>query len=385
MSRMTTVFKIAVPVFLLVAVHFAVVAEPTWRQIAAERQTSADTPDVLLRKYLEALDRMDMDAAKVIAKQAAEQSHSPITELMIRHTRLLTAEKSSSPRKEQTRQTPIVDRKNALHTVTYNVADLVMPLPVLLAKADSSLPTTKAKKTAPGPDFDSLIDLITTTIKPTTWDTVDGPGSMAPFKANLSLVVTQTQEVHDEIVSLLEQLRRLQDITILLEAKIVVVPEGILPKYRKKDLDHGDTRPQPSWQTSGQPIGDFAGMLNPEQVKRLIETAQINGGNTALRRVTTMNGQLAVLPLPTERGYPQAGEVQAVVSNDRRYVRFTLVLDGKRTVSGSIADGNTMVVDLAPTEAKNALSRRLLLLTPKVIIAEEEEEKLGIQPADNTK
>lgn len=31
------------------------------------------------------------------------------------------------------------------------------------------------------PDFDSLIDLITSTVKPTSWDTVGGPGSVAPF------------------------------------------------------------------------------------------------------------------------------------------------------------------------------------------------------------
>ena len=32
-----------------------------------------------------------------------------------------------------------------------------------------------------GADFDSLIDLITSTIQPTTWDDVGGPGSIAPF------------------------------------------------------------------------------------------------------------------------------------------------------------------------------------------------------------
>ncbi len=31
------------------------------------------------------------------------------------------------------------------------------------------------------PDFDSLIDLITSTIKPTSWDSVGGPGSIMPF------------------------------------------------------------------------------------------------------------------------------------------------------------------------------------------------------------
>ena len=56
-------------------------------------------------------------------------------------------------------------------------------------------------------DFDALIDLITSTIKPTTWDSVGGPGSIAPFETNLSIVVSQTQDVHEEIVDLLEQLR----------------------------------------------------------------------------------------------------------------------------------------------------------------------------------
>ncbi|MDZ7616860.1 MAG: hypothetical protein U1E05_07650, partial [Patescibacteria group bacterium] len=57
-------------------------------------------------------------------------------------------------------------------------------------------------------DFDSLIELITSTVKPQTWDEVGGPGSIAPFETNLSIVVSQTQDVHEEIVDLLEQLRR---------------------------------------------------------------------------------------------------------------------------------------------------------------------------------
>lgn len=39
-------------------------------------------------------------------------------------------------------------------------------------------------------DFDSLIDLITSTIQPTSWDEVGGPGSVAPFPTGV-LVDTQ--------------------------------------------------------------------------------------------------------------------------------------------------------------------------------------------------
>ena len=56
-------------------------------------------------------------------------------------------------------------------------------------------------------DFDSLIELIQSTVQPESWEDVGGPGSVAPFETNLSLVIRQTEEVHEEIVDLLEQLR----------------------------------------------------------------------------------------------------------------------------------------------------------------------------------
>ena len=70
-------------------------------------------------------------------------------------------------------------------------------------------------------DFDSLIELITSTIAPLTWDEVGGVGSIAGFETNLSLVVSQTQEVHEQIVDLLEQLRRLQDLQVTIEVRFI--------------------------------------------------------------------------------------------------------------------------------------------------------------------
>jgi TolA-binding protein len=46
-------------------------------------------------------------------------------------------------------------------------------------------------------DFDTLTELIKSTIEPTKWESVGGPGVIASFPANLELVVSQTQEVHD--------------------------------------------------------------------------------------------------------------------------------------------------------------------------------------------
>ncbi|MBL6713128.1 MAG: general secretion pathway protein GspD [Pirellulales bacterium] len=70
-------------------------------------------------------------------------------------------------------------------------------------------------------DFSSLINLIQQTVAPTTWNTVGGQGAIQPFDTNLSLVVSQTQEVHEEIVDLLDQLRRLQDLQVTIEVRFI--------------------------------------------------------------------------------------------------------------------------------------------------------------------
>lgn len=58
-------------------------------------------------------------------------------------------------------------------------------------------------------DFDRLIDVITTTVEPHNWDTVGGPGSIAPYKIGAPLlVVCQTDRVHEKIEDLLTAMRK---------------------------------------------------------------------------------------------------------------------------------------------------------------------------------
>ena len=168
-------------------------------------------------------------------------------------------------------------RDRNVYSKTYNVADLVLPIPNApdhsqlglpdslargyertnknLAGANglrspqmnvstdagvpglasvSELPNTTLAQTTSGnyaragqgggsgqADFESLITLITTTIQPDTWDELGGEGRVAEFETNMSLVVSQTQEVHEEIADLLEQLRRLQDLQVTIEVRFI--------------------------------------------------------------------------------------------------------------------------------------------------------------------
>jgi hypothetical protein len=55
-------------------------------------------------------------------------------------------------------------------------------------------------------DFDSLIDVITSSIEPLSWDQVGGPGSIAPLQPCM-LVISQTQRVHRKIEKFFEEIR----------------------------------------------------------------------------------------------------------------------------------------------------------------------------------
>jgi general secretion pathway protein D len=79
-------------------------------------------------------------------------------------------------------------------------------------------------------DFDSLIDLITTTISPQSWDAVGGPGTVEGFPTNLSLVVSQTQDVHEQIADLLQQLRRLQDLQVTIEVRFITLSDNFFER-----------------------------------------------------------------------------------------------------------------------------------------------------------
>ncbi|MEZ6096714.1 MAG: hypothetical protein R3C03_21225 [Pirellulaceae bacterium] len=79
-------------------------------------------------------------------------------------------------------------------------------------------------------DFNPLINLIQTTIAPDDWTTTQGEGSIQPYLPNLTLVVAQTQEVHDEIQDLLNQLRKLNDVQIVVEVRFITLGDNFFER-----------------------------------------------------------------------------------------------------------------------------------------------------------
>ena len=170
--------------------------------------------------------------------------------------------------------------KSKVYPVVYNVADLVVPVPGLgmqpgPAFGTPGLNAPMVDANAPPPaagigsggmsikdgqrpnlrsdDFAPLINLIKASIAPNTWrndevGTPDGAygmgaglggggaggaagddsqvGSITPFFLNISLIIRHTAEVHDDVVDLLRQLRRLQDLQVSIEVRFITVSDS---------------------------------------------------------------------------------------------------------------------------------------------------------------
>ncbi len=62
-----------------------------------------------------------------------------------------------------------------------------------------------------GVEYDSLVELITSTISPDSWSEVGGSGAIEGLSGQAVLVVAQTDDVHDKIARLLTELRHMQE------------------------------------------------------------------------------------------------------------------------------------------------------------------------------
>lgn len=91
------------------------------------------------------------------------------------------------------------ERARSLFARTYAIADLVIPEPK--PGADDAPNAWLA-------EFDSLIELITSTVTPDSWKNAGGPASIRVSPTNLSLVIVQTAQAHEQIEDLLFAFRK---------------------------------------------------------------------------------------------------------------------------------------------------------------------------------
>jgi type II secretory pathway component GspD/PulD (secretin) len=77
---------------------------------------------------------------------------------------------------------------------------------------------------------DLLIKLITNTIAPQSWDDMGGPGHIEYFPLAMALVVNQTPDIQEQIAELLAALRRLQEQEVTIEVRFITIAEGFFER-----------------------------------------------------------------------------------------------------------------------------------------------------------
>ena len=118
-----------------------------------------------------------------------------------------------------------------LETRTYDVSDL---------------PAFRNKQGEPVPDYDNLIETITSTILPATWESVGGPGKIEKYetKGIQALVVRNQWAVHQKIDRLLTDLRSLRK-SALTKEDIEKLPLSPPPREKPDEISAFAT-PTPS-------------------------------------------------------------------------------------------------------------------------------------------
>lgn len=115
-----------------------------------------------------------------------------------------------------------------------------------------------------GYDFDSLTELLTSTIAPSSWEEAGGAGAIRRNETTLSLVIRQTQRVHEEIRDLLEQLRRLQDLQVTIEVRFITVADRFFERIGIDfDFNVQDNVGGPNTDNSGRLLQPFGSVQLP--------------------------------------------------------------------------------------------------------------------------
>ena len=264
-------------------------------------------------------------------------------------------------------------------------------------------------------DFDSLMTLIETTVVPDTWEALGGNSTMAPYPQNLSLIISTTSDVHDQIVDLIESLRSLQNLQITIEVRFITLSDTFFEQigvdFNVQFDDNVQTLPDddsgPSVTVgfdgiSGLPTADLDiqfnngsfgvvpafGAPDPGALSSIgfailsdieafffLQAAQGDERTNVMQapKVTLFDGQIATIADQSQRPFvtsitPVVGDfavaqqpvivvlnegtqlnVQGIVSDDKRFVRLTLV-----PFFSQIGDVDTFTFEGSRTTRRNS-------------------------------
>ena len=151
--------------------------------------------------------------------------------------------------------------------------------PAAAARAQADAGDWNPRQTLRNTDFSPLMDLITSTIAPDSWEQTGGEATVKPFETTLSLIIRQTQKVHEEIADLLSQLRRLQDLQVTIEVRFVTVSDRFFERIGIDfDFNIKPSVGYPKFDNTLLPIPTFGSTLIPQSgLNTVNQTGSVSG------------------------------------------------------------------------------------------------------------
>lgn len=261
-----------------------------------------------------------------------------------------------------------IERARPWLTRVYAVADLVVPdgNQVVFRSADGTDVKSDVDPENRKADADPLIELITTTVAPESWDIAGGSGKLSFYEQNLSLVIRANPETHDQIADLLTQLRRLQDIQIRLRARVLTLNGKATPR----DATAEETN-----------FRRFGGIVTLDAVSAADWREELTGDgavSTPITAVSLFNAQVCEYTLGTNK-HPQVCRLQALTTPGEDLIRVSITLSseaGDEQTQNHLlkcASGDVLALDLGST-GDAGKSRRMLFLEVDVLDAAKKEQ-----------
>ena len=197
---------------------------------------------------------------------------------------------------------------------------------------------------------------------PASWEGAGGTGTVHYSARDRTLVVNHTAAVQARVRYLLETMRRVQDVQVAVEIRVVSLDAACLQTVQEllPRLKAGDPA-----------------VLNDAETFALLRKAQDGAGTTVALgpKVTVFPGQRVTLPLDLGKEPGGAGKVEvrlgALVAADLQHLQLEVKAEwGNADFSGTtwLEDGATVA-----QVKRDGAGYRMLVVTPRVVIRLEDE------------
>jgi hypothetical protein len=243
----------------------------------------------------------------------------------------------------------------------YQIADLVI--------SPALFPDEPARKKGPATtNEDSLIKQIMENVEPASWSQRGGCGTIEYFAPTMSLIVNQTPEIQAKVAAMLVKLRKLADIQVVVETRLVFVSDecaerldalttgkpAVIRTIGADGLERIGVdfeAANPSENTASAPARDCAQVqvprfLNDKQLYQFLERVGDDTKSNVLMppRWTLLNKETKTETLIEGGALVFGYTVRPVVSADHRFIQVALKVEQK-DVTPAVCETTVVVPD----------------------------------------